>query len=357
MNSIRRALLACIVIFLPLAAAFSGCGRRTEVQPSSGGTGTLLTNKTAVTYDVAPEYVFTYAENQTEDYPTTQGAYRFAQLVNERTQGRIQIRVYADAKLGDEYSILEQLRFGGIDFARCSLSMMSPFSDISNVLMLPYLYRDANHMWSVLEGEIGKKVADTFVDAGLVPLSWYDAGVRSFYFTVPVRSLEDMRGLVVRVQPAEMMEDMVRCLGATALPEEYQNVYSAIQKGDADGAENNWSSYDAMRHDEVAPYYVLDEHMRVPEIQIASSVTWGQLSEEDQAVIRECAALSAIYERELWNEREEEARLRAMAHGCVEIILSEEEKQRFRDAMEPLYEKYCSDYMDIVGQIKNMPVP
>jgi tripartite ATP-independent transporter DctP family solute receptor len=338
-------------------ALLTGCAQNpAEVSSESGSPSALLTNDSAIVYDVTPEYVFTYAENQTEDYPTTQGAYRFAQLVNERTKGRIQIRVYAGAQLGDETSTLEQLRFGGLDFARCSLSTMTAYSKMSNALMLPYLYRDADHMWAVLEGEIGRKVSDSFIEAGLVPLSWYDAGVRNFYFTKPVSSLEEMQGLIIRVQPVEMMEDMIRLLGATALPVSYENVYSAIQRGEADGAENNWSSYDAMRHNEVAPYYLLDEHMRVPESQIVSAVTWNLLSEEDQQIIRKCSALSADYERQLWTAREEEAKQRVLDSGCKEIKLSEDEKKKFRDAMEPLYEKYCGDYMNLVEEIRQVGV-
>lgn len=347
------------VIFTVLVLALlPGCAQNPANAPSENGPqSTLLTNESAVVYDVTPEYVFTYAENQTEDYPTTQGAYRFAQLVNERTKGRIQIRVYANAQLGDENSTLEQLRFGGLDFARCSLSTMTAYSEMSNALMLPYLYRDAAHMWAVLEGEIGRKVSDSFISAGLVPLSWYDAGVRNFYFTKPVWTLDEMQGMVIRVQPVEMMEDMIRLLGATALPVSYENVYSAIQRGEADGAENNWSSYDAMRHNEVAPYYLLDEHMRVPESQIISAVTWNRLSEEDRQIIQECSAMSANYERMLWSAREGEARERVMKNGCTEITLSDAEKKKFRDAMEPLYEKYCGNYMDLVDQIRQTGAP
>ena len=340
---------------LAVTGMLAGCAKPNEAAPSSQtAVPPLLTNETSVVFDVEPEYIFTYGENQTEDYPTTQGAYRFAQLVNERTQGRIRIRVYANAELGDEQSTIEQLRFGGIDFVRCSMSTMSPYSDMANVLMLPYLYRDADHMWNVLEGDIGRQVAESFVDKGIVPLAWYDAGVRSFYFKNPVSAKEDLQGLVIRVQPNEMMEDMVELLGASALPVAYENVYSAIHQGEADGAENNWSSYDAMHHDKVAPYYLLDEHMRVPEMQMVSGVTWNILPEEDREIIRECAAQSADYERMLWTAREEEARQRVLSQGCSEITLSEEEKKKFRDAMEPLYVKYCGKYMDTVEQIREM---
>ena len=340
---------------LAVTVMIAGCTNHSDAAPSSGAEQpALLTNETTVVFDVVPDYIFTYAENQTEDYPTTQGAYRFAQLVNERTKGRIQIRVYANAELGDEQSAIEQLRFGGIDFIRCSMSTMSPYSDMANVLMLPYLYSDASHMWKVLEGDIGKQVADSFVEEGIVPLAWYDAGVRSFYFKNPVSTKEDLEGLVIRVQPNEMMEDMVKLLGASALPVAYENVYSAIQQGEADGAENNWSSYDAMHHDKVAPYYLLDEHMRVPEMQMVSGVTWDILSEEDREIIGQCAAQSATYERILWSKREEEARQRVLSQGCTVITLSAEEKKKFRDAMEPLYLKYSGKYMDIVEQIREI---
>lgn len=354
MNKLYSALSGAAAL-LSITALLAGCAPQTPaVSSSEAGEPPLLTNETSVVYNVTPEYVFTYAENQTEDYPTTQGAYRFAQLVNERTQGRIQIRVYANAQLGDEVSTLEQLRFGGIDFVRCSMSTLSPYSDMGNLLMLPYLYRDADHMWAVLNGEIGRQVSESFEAAGLVPLSWYDAGVRNFYFKSPVNSMEDMQGLIIRVQPNEMMEDMVQLLGASALPVAYENVYSAIQQGEADGAENNWSSYDAMQHDKVAPYYLLDEHMRVPEMQIVSHVTWDALSSEDQEIIKQCAAKSADYERMLWTVREEEARQRVLSQGCSEISLPEEEKKKFHDAMEPLYIKYCEKYLDLVEQIREM---
>lgn len=349
------ALIRAAAAALTAVSVLAGCARNAENE-SAGGSGKplILTNETTVVYDVTPEYILTYAENQTEDYPTTQGGYRFAQLVNERTEGRIRILVYANAQLGDETSVLEQLRFGGIDFARCSLSTMTSYSEMSNVLLLPYLYRDADHMWEVLEGEIGEQVAASFTSSGLIPLAWYDAGVRNFYFTKPVSSLEEMEGLVIRVQPVEMMEDMIRLLGASALPVSYENVYSAIQRGEADGAENNWPSYETMNHNEVAPYYLLDEHMRVPETQIISANTWNQLSGEDRQIIKECAELSASYERKLWSEREEEARERVMSEGCREISLSGEEKKKFHDAMEPLYTKYCGDYMDLVEQIREI---
>lgn len=299
-----------------------------------------------------PEYVFTYAENQPEDYPTTQGAYYFAQLVAERTHGRIEIIVKADGALGDEQRVVRQLQFGGIDFVRVSLSPVADIIPKLNVLQLPYLYRDAEHMWAVLEGDIGDEFLQTFEGTDLVALSWYDAGARNFYNTVKsIETLEDMEGLRIRVQESTMMRRMVEALGAQSTPMVYSEVYSGLETGSVDGAENNWPSYESSFHYEVAPYYTIDEHTRVPEVQLISQATWDKLSGEDQAVIMECARASALYERQLWAEREKSSRAKVVSSGCIVTVLSQEEKARFQEAMAPVYEEFCGDYMDLIDAI------
>lgn len=299
-----------------------------------------------------PEYVFTYAENQAEDYPTSQGAYRFAELVKERTGGRIEIQVKAGAELGDEKAVLEQLQFGGIDFTRVSLSPLSEIVPQLNILQMPYIYTGHDHMWKVLDGEIGDEFMGFFEDAAMEPLSWYDAGARSFYTsTKPVCRIEDLKGLRIRVQQSRLMMDTMELLGAEAVPMTFEDSYSALQKGEVDGAENNWPTYESVRHYEVAKYFTLDEHTRVPELQLASKATWGKLSKEDQRIIKQCARESAAYERELWTEREKTAKQKVIEEGCQVIELSEEEKVKFRQAVMPLYEKYCGDYMDLLDKI------
>lgn len=300
----------------------------------------------------APEYVFFYAENQTADYPTTLGALRFAELVEERTGGRIHIIVESEAKLGAESQVLEQIKYGGIAFARISLSQIAEQAPEMNVLQLPYLYRDSAHMWRVLDGEIGEEFLQKASAYGYTGLSWYDAGARNFYSVEkPITCLEDFRGMTIRVQESDMMVDMVEALGAKAVKIAYSSVYSALQRQTIDGAENNWPSYEAMNHYEVAPYFTVDEHTRVPEMQICSQSVWEQLSGEDQEIIRECARESAEYERELWKDREEESRQIAIANGTRVIYLSQEEKERFRNAMSGIYEEYCADSTELIQKI------
>lgn len=299
-----------------------------------------------------PEYVFSYAENQASDYPTTLGAEYFAKLVEERTDGRIRIIVQYAGIRGAEIEVLDQLKYGGVDFARLSISQVTEYIEELNVLQLPYIYRDSEHMWKVLDGEIGERFLEIVSETQLIGLSWYDAGARSFYTSEkPITCLEDFEGMKIRVQESDMMADLVECLGAEAYKQEYAEVYSVLERGYVQGAENNWPSYESMKHYEVARYFTVDEHTRVPELQVCARHTWEKLSEDDREIIAECARESALYERKLWTEREEQSRKAAIEGGTEVIELSEEEKERFREAVQPIYEKYCSSYMELVEEI------
>ena len=311
----------------------------------------LLVFKSGKEVDNPPEYVFLYAENQVEDYPTTAGAYRFSDLVYERTGGRIKVLVKYGAELGSESEVIEQMSYGGIAFARVSLSQMAEFVPDMNVLQMPYLYSSSEHMWRVLDGELGDEFLRKPESFGIVGLSWYDAGARNFYSVTPIKTLEDLKGMNIRVQESAMMADMVSALGANPSKIVYSEVYSAIEQGLVDGAENNWPSYESMRHYKVARYYTIDEHTRVPELQICSKAIWEKLDENDRQILIDCARESALYERELWAEREKSSRKVAEDSGITVIELSAEEKARFRDAMSEVYTKYCGDQMDMLQKI------
>lgn len=298
-----------------------------------------------------PKLILSYAENQQSDYPTTLGGQRFAELVEERTNGRIKIMVNDSGSMGTETDVLTQMKYGGVDMARVSISQLSAYAPEMNVLQMPYLYRDSEHMWQVLDGEIGDRFLSELSADAFVGLSWYDAGARSFYTTAPIEKLEDMEGLVIRVQDSKLMIDAIEALGAKAVTTDYAEVFSAIETGKVDGAENNWPSYESMDHYVVAPFFTEDEHTRVPEMQLISAHTWSKLSEEDKAIFRECAKESAIYERELWSEREKQSKSAATAEGAKVISISADEKKRFQAAMSDVYEKYCGSYMDIIGEI------
>ena len=321
----------------------------------------LLCGCAAGAPEVTPEYVLTYAENQPEDYPTTLAAQYFAALVKERTGGRIVVDVICDAQMGTQQEVLDQLAFGGIDFTRVSLSSISDELPILNVLQLPFLYEDADHFWRVLDGPIGEEFLDVFEEAGLVGLSWYDAGARcfytdgggrSFYAATPIRAAADLEGMTVRVQNSRMMEDMISLLGGTPVTIAYSDVFAAFETGRIDAAENSWASYESRKHHLLAPCYTEDRHTRVPEVQLISGMLWAELDEADRAIILACARESALYQRELWKEREEQARQAALAAGTQCITLSDEAYEELKAIYQPLYGQYCGEYMDLIAQIQ-----
>ena len=334
----KKNVLAALSVLAVGTMALTGCGGNSS---SSSGSGDKI--------------VLRYAENQVKDYPTTQAAQKFADLLKEKTNGRITVEVYDSGQLGDEKSVIEQVQFGGIDMSRVSLTPLSEFSRNLMALQLPYLYRDSEHMWKVLDGDIGKELLKSTEDSGIVGLSWYDAGARNFYNSKrEIKSLADMQGLKIRVQESSMMMDMVKALGANPTPMPYGEVYSGLQTNVIDGAENNWPSYESTSHYEVAKYYVVDEHSRVPEMQIISKQTMDKLSADDQKIIRECAAESAKYERQLWAEREKASEEKVRAGGAVITRLSDAARAEFIKAVQPLYEKYGAEYKDLIQKIRDV---
>ena len=314
----------------------------------------LLCGCAEVPEEPVPEYVLTYAENQPEGYPTVLGALRFAELVRERTEGRVVIQVKYAGEYGSESEVLEQMAFGGIDFARVSLAELSDEIHKLNVLQLPFLYEDADHMWRILDGQIGEDFLTIFPEAGLVGLSWYDAGARCFYTDErPIRTPADMAGLTVRVQDSQLVMDMVKALGAEPVTFHYGDVSYAFEMEKIDAAENNWPAYAILEHYDLARFYTVDQHSRVPEVQLASARIWEKLPEEYREIIAGCARESALYQRELWREAQAQYRTVALEAGCQEIVLTHGELAEFRRAVEPLYEQYCGEYMDLVEQIRN----
>jgi len=302
---------------------------------------------------VEPEFVLTYAENQAADYPTTRGAYKFAELVAERTGGKVLIEIKHSGELGTQSDVIKQLQFGGIDLARVSLSSLSDEFSRMNVLQLPFLYEDEEQMWNVLKSEIGSVFIGSLQEMDLIGLSWYEAGTRCFYSSnEPIETIEDLQGKVVRVQESEMMKDWIKMLGGEPVVVPYTDVYAAFETGIIEVAENNWNSYASEEHYEVAKYFTVDEHTRVPELQLISNVTWNKLPIIYRHIILESAEDSAEYEKEIWDEETEKAKQKAIENGCEVIIWTDEEIQKCKDMLEPLYQKYCASYLYLIEDIQ-----
>jgi tripartite ATP-independent transporter DctP family solute receptor len=299
------------------------------------------------------QIVLRLAETHGADYPTTKGDYEFARLVEERSNGRIKIEVYPGSQLGEERAVIEQVQFGAIDFTRVSISPLAGFSPALNALQMPYLYRNPEHMWKVLKSDIGNEFLTSLEPAGFVGLSWFDSGARSFYNSQrEITSVEDLKGLKIRVQESALMVGLVEALGAVATPMPFGEVYSALQTGVIDGAENNWPSYYSTSHYEVAAYYTLDEHTRVPEITIASKMTMDKLSAEDQELIRQAAKDSMDFQIAAWAAYEKEAEEAIRTNGNVITYL--DDNSAFQKAMQPLYDALPDDQKKVVEKIQSV---
>ncbi|MDR1519945.1 MAG: TRAP transporter substrate-binding protein [Planctomycetota bacterium] len=298
------------------------------------------------------------SEVHAEGYPTSLADREFARLVEERSKGRIKIEVYTGATLySEETAAIEALQVGDLAFTRVSASPVASYVPAINAIQMPYLYKSGDHMWAVLNGEIGKKLlADIEASgSGLVGLCYYDAGSRCFYLTRGIKDADGIKGLKIRMQNNKMMVRMVELLGGTGVTGIGPNeVYSAIQTGTVDGAENNWPTYQNMGDYEVAKYYILDQHTRVPEILLMSKVVKDDLSKEDFDLILKCAADTQAFEIQKWAEKEKSSEEIVRKAGTTVVELTPAGFASFQSKMAPLYDEFGSDFKDILAQIQKV---
>lgn len=299
-------------------------------------------------------YTFKLATDASLDYPTTQALLIFADEVSDKTDGRITIDVYASAQLGDETSYLQQLQFGSVDFAKSSVASLAAFSDNLNALSLPYLFDSTEHMFACLDGEIGDEIFADFEAANIVGLGYTNNGSRNFFTTTSVTEVSDLENLTIRVQYSNMMNGLVENLGAFAINIASTEVYSGLQTGVVQGAENNINTYYADSLYEQAPYYILDRHNIQPEIIVASKQVWDALSEEDQVIIQEAMDYAMEVQRELWEESEQESEALLVESGVTIYEPTEEEIAEFREKCEPLYSdpELGTPYEEFVAKIR-----
>ncbi|TIL73875.1 MAG: TRAP transporter substrate-binding protein [Mesorhizobium sp.] len=281
------------------------------------------------------------SDTHPDGYPTVEAVKYFGELVKERTAGRYSVDVYHSAQLGEEKDTIEQVRSGVIDLNRVSMAPFNGLIPETTVPSLPYIFRSEDHMHKVMDGPVGDQIAAAFEQVGLVLLAFYDGGARSFYNSKkPINTVADMAGLKFRVIQSDIFVDMVAALGANATPMPYGEVYSAIETGVIDGAENNFPSYDTAKHAEVAKYYSLDEHTMVPEAFVMAKSSWDKLTPEDQAIFKAAAKESVAKQRELWAAKVKESRAKVEAAGSQ---ITTPDKQPFIDAMGPVYDKHVKD--------------
>ncbi len=226
-----------------------------------------------------------------EGYPTVVAVESLGKKLEAATSGRLSVQMFAAMQLGGEKEAIEQAQIGAIQFARVSVGTLGPVIDELNVFNLPFLFRDTAHMQKIVDGDIGTELLDKVTNndkAGLIALSWMDAGARSVYtIKKPVHTIADLKGLKIRVIGNPMFVDMMNALGGNGVAMGYDQVFSALQTGVVDGAENNPPSYVFDNHYTVAKHLTLTQHLIVPEVLVFSRKTWDSLSKDDQAAFEE----------------------------------------------------------------------
>jgi tripartite ATP-independent transporter DctP family solute receptor len=283
---------------------------------------------------------FRSAEVHPADYPTTKAVEYMGQLLKERSDGKLGVKVYPNAALGQERDTIEQLKIGGLDMMRINVAPLNNVVPETIVPALPFIFRSEDHMHATLDGPVGEKILKAMESQGMVGLAFYDSGARSLYTTKPVKTLADVQGMKIRVQQSDLFVAMIEALGASATPMPYGEVYTALTTGLIDAAENNYPSYESSRHFEVAKFYNLTEHSMAPEVLVFSKVLWDRLEEEDQALIRQAAKDSVPHMRQLWDEREAKSK-DVVLKGGVQLVQIED-KEKWAEAVKPVYEQFAA---------------
>jgi tripartite ATP-independent transporter DctP family solute receptor len=265
--------------------------------------------------------------------------------------GRLELDLQLGGALGGERETLEKLRFGDLQLACASAALLAEVAPELGVLTLPYLFDGPEHLWQALDGAPGEELLATLEPHGLVGLAWYDAGSRSFYNRRrPIRHPGDLQHLKIHVQQSEVMREMVQLLGGSPVVLGLPEVYTSLYTGDLDGAEDNLPSYWSARHFEVAGFYSLDEHARIPDLLLIGAPAWRALSPSQQVALRDLARRSAAAQRGFWNQAVDEARREVEAAGAT--VHEVDDLTPFRRAVAPLYERHAGRYGAWVARLR-----
>ena len=275
------------------------------------------------------------------DHPVHEAMMFMAQRASELSDGKMKIDVYPSGQLGSEQQCVELVQIGSLAITKVSAAVMESFAEDYKVFGLPYIFRSKDHLFKVMDGDIGKDLLLSTKDKWIRGLTYYDAGARSFYtISKPITHPDDLQGMKIRVMRSVTAMEMVKALGGSATPISWGELYTALQSGVVDGAENNPPSLYTSRHYEVCKYYSLDEHTTIPDVLVISQFVWDKLTDKEKEWIQKAADESAILERELWAESEKKS-LEEVQKAGVEINYPD--KEPFIEKVQPLIESYRSN--------------
>ena len=281
------------------------------------------------------------------NHPVHKAMEFWADTLKKTTNGHIIIKIYPGGQLGGEKELVEQLQMGTLDLTKVSSAGLEAFVPEMKVLGMPYLFKNKDHKWKVLNSAFGKELLDAGRDRGLVGIGFYEAGERSFYTKGSlIRTPADLKNLKIRVIKSPMAIDLLKTLDASPTPISWGELYTALQQGTVDGAENNPPSFVSARHYEVCKYYSLDKHTSPMDVVLAGKKAWDQLTEADKAIMIETFDISVEYQKKLWAEVVEDNFAFLDSVG-VQVVVPNQAP--FVKAVQPMYEEYAKD--EIIGPL------
>ena len=284
-------------------------------------------------------------------YPTVVAVDNMGKKLEAATQGRIKVQMFPGAVLGQEKEAVEQVQLGAIQMARISLGVIGPVVPEVDVFNMPFVFRDIAHMRAVIDGPVGDELLAkvTASPARLVGLGWMDGGARSLYTKKPVRTPADLKGQKVRMMGNPLFVDTMNAMGGNGIAMAYGEVFTSLQTGVIDGAENNPPSYFTANHyNTPAKYYSQTNHLIIPEILVMSKVTWDKLTPADQALVKKLAREAQMEQRVLWDKSVEEYSAKLKAAGVEFINI---DNKPFYDATAPVRAKYGAKFQDLMQRI------
>jgi len=317
------------IIVIIVSLMLSGCGKK------EGVTVLKMAHGLDVTHPVHKAMIF------------------MSERVIEKSDSTLRIDIYPSEQLGNEKECIEQLQLGSLAMTKVSSSPLESFVPEMKVLALPFLFRDSDHKWQVFDGPIGKKLLAAGEKVGLKGLAYYDAGARSFYSTKkPLLHPDDLKGLKIRTQQSPMAMKMIDVLGGSATPISWGELYTSLQQGVVDGAENNAPSLYTSNHYEVCKHYSLDEHTMVPDIVLVSTIVWKKLSPEHQKILQEAADESVPYQRKLWAAFVNESMEKMKEYG---LQVYQPDKGPFMERAKKLWQEFeNTEIGDLAKQIQEV---
>jgi len=272
------------------------------------------------------------------DYPTVMTVKKIGEIVSQKTGGKYNIKVFGNSSLGSEKDTVEQVKIGALDMVRVNTAAFHGIVPESMVPSFPFIFRDIEHFRHAMNGPAGDDILAAFDKAGFVGLALWESGARSIYAKKPVRNLADVKGMKIRVQPSDLWVSLVQAMGANPTPIPWAEVYTALKTGLVDAGENNYPSYETVKHYEAAPIFSETQHVMAPEVLIFSKKVWDTLSKEEQKIIRDAVKETIPYYIDLWAKKEQASKAAAQKAGAT--FINDVNKAEFVGVMKPVWDKF-----------------